>query len=108
LNRKNRKASVLALASQGWAETFSLYDYCPHPSNQTRNEAHFTHSAKSVNARDFVLTPSLFGDPQVSYPAVGCENLGGKVNLESCRFAFYSVSTFAGFDPLHSREWNQV
>jgi hypothetical protein len=31
---KNRKAS-LVLASQGWRKTFSLDDYCPHPSNRS-------------------------------------------------------------------------
>jgi hypothetical protein len=45
---KNRKAS-LVLASQGWREAFSLDSYCPHPSNHTPVEPHFTGLIESVN-----------------------------------------------------------
>jgi hypothetical protein len=50
---KNRKAS-LVLASQGWRETFSLNDHCPHPSNRSPIEAHFTGLIESVNTRGVV------------------------------------------------------
>jgi hypothetical protein len=50
---KNREASLVP-ASQGWRETFSLNDHCPHPSNRSPIEPHFTGLIESVNTRGAV------------------------------------------------------
>jgi hypothetical protein len=63
---KNRKASLVP-ASQGWRETFSLNDHCPHPSNRSPIEAHFTGLIESVNTRGVIRLFVVHASGRLSY-----------------------------------------